>query len=160
MRFYSYGVPYPYVGPAPSRPPPSAGYDYAPQRRTPAAESDFEKPLVSLMLERRAELELSPDQVEELERLRHEFEREAIRFEADLRIAEIDLQKLLKEEPVNLHKVEDALREIERLRADQRLARIRAIEQGKALLSAEQREKLANLAGSNPPPAVSEGARY
>jgi Spy/CpxP family protein refolding chaperone len=104
-----------------------------------------ERPLITLMLRHREELRLSADQVRSLERLRGEFEREAVRREADIRIAEMDLASLLDARPVDLAKVEAKIREIERFKADLRLARIRAIEQGKALLSPEQQAKLNDL---------------
>jgi Spy/CpxP family protein refolding chaperone len=97
------------------------------------------------MLRHRGELELSQEQIRTLERLRNDFQREAIRREADLRIAETDLTNLLDAEAVELGQVEAKVREIERLRADLRLARIRTIEEGKAQLSSEQRKKLQAL---------------
>lgn len=110
--------------------------------------SGSERPLISLMLSHREQLGLSSDQVRGLERLRSDFQRESIRFEADLRIAEIDLNSLLTADPVELQKVEAKVREIERLKADFRLARIRTVEKGKALLTAEQRAKLNDVIGS------------
>ncbi|MBI2152763.1 MAG: periplasmic heavy metal sensor [Candidatus Rokubacteria bacterium] len=101
-----------------------------------------ERPLITLMLRLKDELGLSPDQVQSLERLRADFQREAIRRDADLRIAEMDLAALLEKDPVDLGQVDAKLREVERLRVDLRLARIRAIEQGKAQLTPEQRAKL------------------
>ena len=104
-----------------------------------------ERPLITLMLRYKDELGLSADQVQSLERLRADFQREAIRRDADLRIAVMDLAALLEKDPVDLGPVEAKLREVERLRVDLRLARIRAIEQGKAQLTAEQRAKLRTL---------------
>lgn len=110
-----------------------------------ASEPPGERPLISIMLSHRQELELSPAQVQELERLRADFQREAVKRDADQRVAEMDLAALLAVDPVDVGKVEAKVREIERLRADLRLARIRTIEQGKAQLSREQRAKLAGL---------------
>ncbi|KRT74555.1 MAG: hypothetical protein XU13_C0007G0060 [Candidatus Rokubacteria bacterium CSP1-6] len=104
-----------------------------------------ERPLITLMLRYKDELGLSADQVQSLERLRADFQREAIRRDADLRIAVMDLAALLEKDPVDLGPVEAKLREVERLRVDLRLARIRAIEQGKSQLTAEQRAKLRTL---------------
>jgi Spy/CpxP family protein refolding chaperone len=109
------------------------------------AEVREERPLITLMLRHRDKLGLSADQVQNLERLRDSFQRETIRSEADLRIADMDLTSLLSADPVDLQKVEAKIREIERLKSDLRFARIRAIEKGKALLNAEQRAKLNNL---------------
>lgn len=104
-----------------------------------------DRPLITLMLHYRSELALTAPQVEALERLRTDFQREAIRRDADLRVAEMDLAALRRREPVDLGQVEAKVREIERLRADQRLARIRAIEQGRAQLTPEQRDRLRGL---------------
>jgi Spy/CpxP family protein refolding chaperone len=59
----------------------------------------------------------------------------------------MDLQRLSKTDPVDLEQVNAKLQEIEHLKVELRLARIGAIEQGKALLSSEQREKLSALLG-------------
>jgi Spy/CpxP family protein refolding chaperone len=101
-----------------------------------------ERPLITIMLHHRAELGLSPDQVRRLEALRGEFAREAIRRDADIRIAELDLAALLEQEPLDLAKAETKVREGAQLRADLRIARLRAIEQGKAVLTPEQRARL------------------
>jgi Spy/CpxP family protein refolding chaperone len=108
-----------------------------------------ERPLISMMLNRREELNLSSDQVKNLERLRTDFEREAVKNQADLRVAELDLSEILNADSVDVKKAEVKVREIERLRADLRLGRIRAIEQGKAVLSQEQREKLRSMMGGS-----------
>ena len=71
--------------------------------------------------------------------------------DADLRVAEMDLETLRRADPVDLARVEAKVREIERARADLRVARIRTIEQGKAQLTAEQREKLRMLAAEPRP---------
>ena len=104
-----------------------------------------QQPVISLLLRNREKLGLSDDQVKKLEQLRSDFEKETIRNEADIRVAEIDLNNLLQSQSADLAKIEAKIRETERLRADLRIARIRAIEKGKALLTAEQRKKLQEL---------------
>ena len=104
-----------------------------------------QQPVISLLLRNREKLGLSDDQVQKLEQLRSNFDKETIRNEADIRVAEIDLNNLLQAQSADLAKVEAKIRDIERLRADLRIARIRAIEKGKALLTAEQRKKLQEL---------------
>jgi len=110
------------------------------------AETPPERPLITIMLEHREDLGLSAAQVQEIERLRGGFERQAIKLDADRRIAQMDLASLLRAEPVELDKVEAKVREIERLRADLRIGRIRAIEQAKAQLTKEQRTRLVAIA--------------
>jgi hypothetical protein len=100
---------------------------------------------ISLMLRHRERLALTADQVKYLEQLRNDFAKESIRSEANLRIAELDLTSLLETQPVDMARVEAKIRDIERIRADLRIARVRSIEKGKAQLSAEQRRKLQEL---------------
>jgi Spy/CpxP family protein refolding chaperone len=104
-----------------------------------------ERPLITIMLHHRTELGLSPDQVSRLETLRGDFAREAIRRGADIRIAELDLASLLEQDPVNLAKIESKVREVAQLRAELRIARLRAVEQGKAVLTPEQRTRLQTM---------------
>ncbi len=113
-----------------------------------------DRPIITIALSRRVELGLSAQQVDALERLRADFQREAIRRDADLRVAEMDLAMLRRRDPVDLAQVETKIREIERLRADLQLARIRTIEQGKAQLTPEQREKLKAMLAEPWPPMM------
>jgi Spy/CpxP family protein refolding chaperone len=68
----------------------------------------------------------------------------------------------LETEPVDMTKLEAKVREGEKLRGELRIARIRAIEQARAVLNSEQKKKFQDLdplpfasrpprAGQNPP---------
>jgi hypothetical protein len=103
-------------------------------------ESLENRPVISQLLSRKDPLGLSADQVKKLEQLRDNFDRLNIRNNAEVRIVELDLAGLLDSPTVDLAKVEAKVREAERLRADLRIARIKAIEQAKALLTPEQRK--------------------
>jgi Spy/CpxP family protein refolding chaperone len=111
-----------------------------------------ERPLISFMLEHRHELALTPEQASRLEGLRQDFTREAIRRDAEIRIAEMDLAALLHAQPLDLPRVEAKIREVARLQAELRIERIRTIEQGRAALTPEQRTRLQQLLGGPPPP--------
>lgn len=104
-----------------------------------------DRPVISQMLNNKEALGLTADQVRRLEQQRDNFQRLSIRNEADLRILELDIASLLDSEPVEMAKLEAKMREEEKLRTDLRIARIRAIEQGRALLNAEQKKKLTEL---------------
>jgi Spy/CpxP family protein refolding chaperone len=118
-----------------------------------------ERPLITLMLNHRAELGLTQAQVDALERLRTDFGREASQREADIRGAERELAGLLAADPVDLARVEAKVRQIERFRADVRLGRIRTIEQGKAQLTPEQLRQLRALADPAPRPRAARPDR-
>jgi Spy/CpxP family protein refolding chaperone len=104
-----------------------------------------EGPSISMILRNREKLDLTSEQVKNLERLRNDFEKQSIRKDADIRVARLDLHALLEAQPVDMTKVEAKVREIERLRADLRFGRIRAAQKAKEQLSDEQRQKLDEL---------------
>ena len=115
-------------------------------------ESREDRLLITLMLQNKERLGLSADQVKKLEQLRDNFQKQSIRHDADLRIVELDLAALLDHDPVEMGKLEGKVREAEKLRADLRIARIRAIEQAKGVLTAEQKKKLQELTPEPRPP--------
>jgi len=104
-----------------------------------------ERPLIAFMLRNREKLDLSAAQVKNLEQLRNDFQKESIRKDADLRVAEMDLGNLLNGEKADMAKVEAKVREFERMRGELRIARIRTIEKGREQLTADQRKKLQEL---------------
>lgn len=107
--------------------------------------------LAGLALRHRQELALTPAQVDGLRKLGTDARRDAIKRRADRRLAEVDLRTLLTPDaadpnkPVDLAKAEAKVREIERLRGDERIARLRSLEQSRQVLTPEQREKLRTL---------------
>jgi Spy/CpxP family protein refolding chaperone len=122
--------------------------DFTVASREPViGERVFERPLITIILRNRHELGLSSQQVQDLEDLRDGYQREAIRYQAEIGIAEVELQSLLRADAVDLEQVKVKLQEIEHVKTELRLARIRTVEQGKALLSSEQHEKLQGLVG-------------
>ena len=119
-------------------------------RRHFSMEAGPERPLVTYMLDHRSDLALTPAQVEELERIRGDFQKEAIKLDANQRVAEMDVASFLRTDPVDIGRVEAKIREAERLRADFRVGRVRAIERAKAQLTPEQRAKLNTMLGEPP----------
>lgn len=107
--------------------------------------------LAGLALRHRQELALTPAQVDSLRKLGTDAQRDAIKRQADRRLAEVDLRALMMPDPADankprdLSKIEAKVREIEKLRADGRVAQIRTMEQSRQVLTPEQREKLRTL---------------
>jgi len=122
------------------------GHRHGMHRRRPMG-----RPLITMMLRHRDELGLTPAQVQNLDKLRSDYMREAIRRDADRKIARLDLMALMRPDPsdplkaVDMAQVESKLRELEKMRTDIQLARIRTIEAGKAQLTPDQRTKFAGL---------------
>ena len=107
--------------------------------------------LAGLALRHRQELALTPAQVDNLRKLGTDAQRDAIKRQADRRLAELDLRTMMMPDPADankprdLSKIESKVREIEKLRADGRVARIRTMEQSRQVLTPEQRDKLRAL---------------
>lgn len=102
-------------------------------------------PLISMMLHWKDQLALTSDQERSLRGLRANFEKEAITRTSEIDVAELELKELLEQEKVDLINVEASTKKVALLRADLRLARIKTIESGKALLTPEQQRKLERL---------------
>jgi Spy/CpxP family protein refolding chaperone len=107
--------------------------------------------LAGLALRHRQELALTPAQVDSLRKLGTDAQRDAIKRQADRRLAELDLRTMMMPDPADankprdLSKIETKVREIEKLRADGRVARTRTMEQSRQVLTPEQRDKLRAL---------------
>jgi len=104
-----------------------------------------ERPLISEILTAREALGLSPAQVEKLRGLRSGFEKDAIRRQADIRVAEIDLADLLAATPPDLGKIEAQVMKIATLRGSLRFTRIKTLDEGRTVLSQEQWQKFQNI---------------
>jgi Spy/CpxP family protein refolding chaperone len=107
--------------------------------------------LTRLALRHQKDLGLSTTQVDSLRKLNVDARRDAIKREADLKLARVDLGTLMMPDPADPNKprdmarVEAKVRDIEKLRADGKIAQIRAMEQSRQVLTPEQREKLRSL---------------
>lgn len=106
----------------------------------------LERPILSLALKNRTQLELSAEQEKSIQGLVDRFGKEADRSRREIDTAERDLALLLKQEPVDIPQVGAKARTIEKLRTDLRLSRIQTIADGRAALTSEQRDKLDALA--------------
>lgn len=88
--------------------------------------------VAGLALRYRQELGLSTQQVDSLRKIGMDARRAAIRRGADRKLATLDLMALRMGDTVDMGKVEAKVREIEKLRGDSQIARIRANEEAKA----------------------------
>jgi Spy/CpxP family protein refolding chaperone len=91
------------------------------------------------------ELGLSDEQARQLRQLFSQTMKLRLKQQADLRIAELELQELLEADAVDMGQVEAKLKAIEGLRTQLRLTLIKGHEQAKGVLTPEQRQKLTRL---------------
>jgi len=111
-----------------------------------------ERPIISMALLHARELGLTPEQESKLRALRTEFEKEALRRTAEIRMAEVDLGALLEPERWDLAQIEAKVKQVGQLQADLRMARIRALDAGRSVLTPDQLRQVEQLQLSPPGP--------
>ena len=100
---------------------------------------------ISLMLELKEELKLTPEQVAKLETLRSDLQKRAEEKFQILRARNGELRQTLGADRVDLARAETILKDIGSIRTELALDRLKVIEQGKAALTPDQWEKLKSL---------------
>ena len=110
-----------------------------------------EAPWVSIALRHQKDLSLSPDQVATLEKIRTQFRDQSTPIQEQLRASESDLAASLQETPANLIQAKLKIEQAEKLRSQLRYLRVEALENGKSVLTAQQRDQLKNLVASRHP---------
>jgi len=97
---------------------------------------------ISMLLRNQQQLGLTAQQVDSLRKLGMDSRRAEIRRNADRQVAQLDLMSLRFSDPMDMGKVEAKVREIEKLKGDSTIARIRTADAAKGQLTPEQKEKL------------------
>ncbi len=97
-----------------------------------------EGPIISIALLHARDLGLTPEQENKLRALRTEFEKQSIRRTADIRANEVDLAALFEQDGWDLGQIEAKVKQIGQLQADLRMARIRALDAGRSVLTPDQ----------------------
>jgi Spy/CpxP family protein refolding chaperone len=103
---------------------------------------------IGMLLRNQQQLGLTAQQVDSLRKLGMDSRRAEIRRSADRQIAQLDLMSLRGSDPMDMGKVEAKVREIEKLKGDGTIARIRTADVAKGQLTPEQKEKLKGLFAS------------
>jgi Spy/CpxP family protein refolding chaperone len=101
-----------------------------------------EGPIITMMLEHSQDLGLNPEQEKKLRDLRTEFSKDSVRRTADIRVAQIELNALLEQDQWDVAKIEPKVKQLATLQGDLRVARIKTLAAGRAVLTPEQVEKL------------------
>jgi Spy/CpxP family protein refolding chaperone len=91
------------------------------------------------------QLKLSDEQIEKFKKLRNDYERESIRRNAEIKIAEMDLWDVFDKKDVTADQLEKKVREVEAKKTDLRVFRFKQVFTIKSILTAEQFEKFRSL---------------
>ena len=105
-------------------------------------------PLISIALKHKSELNLSADQVANLEKIKSHYESQVTPLQQQLTAAEKEIATLTQQSPANLIEVKAKVQEAEKYRSELRYLRIEALENGKGVLTTQQQEQLQTLARS------------
>ena len=105
-------------------------------------------PLVSIALKHKTELNLAGDQVANLEKIRNHYQSQVTPLQQQLTTIEKEIATLAQQSPANLIQIKAKIQEGEKYRSDLRYMRVEALENGKAVLTAQQQEQLKTLARS------------
>jgi Spy/CpxP family protein refolding chaperone len=87
-------------------------------------------------------LGLTDEQAEKFAKVRSDYRKETIKKQADLQVAGVELSELMNEKKVDLGQVEKKLRQIESLKTDLAMYRIKTLFKTKEFLNDAQFEKL------------------
>jgi Spy/CpxP family protein refolding chaperone len=93
------------------------------------------------LIGRAKDLGLSDEQVTKLKVINSDYEKTKIRGEADLKLAEVDVQTLAHDEKADMAAIEAAVRKSEAAHSNLRLEGIKALRAAAGVLTPEQREK-------------------
>jgi len=102
-------------------------------------------PLISIALKHKSELNLSEEQVANLEKIRSHYQSQATPLLQQLAAGEKEIADLMRQSPANLIQIKTKIQETEKLRSELRYLRIEALENGRSVLTDRQQEQLKSL---------------
>jgi Spy/CpxP family protein refolding chaperone len=105
-------------------------------------------PLISIALKHRTELNLSNEQVAGLEKIRTHYQDQSAPLQQQLRSIEGEISQLRQQSPANLIQIREKIEQSEKLRSELRYLREEALENGKSILTAAQKDQLKGLVSS------------
>lgn len=102
-------------------------------------------PLISIALQHKTELNLSNDQVANLEKIRTHYQSQVTPIQQQLVAGEKEIANLAQQTPANLVQIKTKIQETEKIRSELRYLRIEALENGRSVLDTQQQEQLKTL---------------
>jgi len=105
-------------------------------------------PLISIALKHKSDLNLSGDQVNHLEQIRTNYQNQLAPLHQQVQSIDKEIADLMQQTPANLMQVKSKIQEAEKFRSELRYLRLEALENGKSVLSEQQRDQLKTLVRS------------
>jgi Spy/CpxP family protein refolding chaperone len=105
-------------------------------------------PIITMALNHKSELNLTSDQVTNLEKIKSHYQSQVTPLQQQLQGLEKDIASLSQKSPADLIQIKSKIQEGEKLRSELRYQRIEALENGKSVLNTQQQEQLKTLVRS------------
>ncbi|MGH7794269.1 MAG: Spy/CpxP family protein refolding chaperone [Candidatus Binatia bacterium] len=105
-------------------------------------------PLISIALKHQSELNLTGDQVTNLEKITSHYQSQVTPVHQQLTAIEKEIGALMQQSPANLIQIKAKIQEAEKHRSELRYLRVEALENGRAVLSSAQQDQLKSLVRS------------
>jgi Spy/CpxP family protein refolding chaperone len=105
-------------------------------------------PLISIALNHKSELNLTSEQVTNLEKIRNHYQAQVSPLHQQVAAIEKDIATLMQQTPANLIQIKAKIQEAEKFRSELRYLRIEALENGRSVLTAQQQDQLKSLVRS------------
>lgn len=105
-------------------------------------------PLISIALNHKSELNLTSEQVANLERIRNHYQAQVTPLQQQVTAIEKDIAALAQQTPSNLIQIKAKIQEAEKFRSELRYLRIEALENGRSVLTTQQQDQLKTLVRS------------
>ena len=105
-------------------------------------------PLINIALKHKSELNLANDQVANLEKIKSHYQNQVTTLHQQVQTIEKDIANLTQQSPANLVQIKSKIQETEKFRSELRYLQVEAMENGRAVLTVQQRDQLKSLMAS------------
>lgn len=104
-----------------------------------------EAPLITIALNHKSELNLSSDQVANLEKIKSHYQSQVTPLHQQVQAVEKEIASLMQQTPANLIQLKSKIQGTEKFRSELRYLRLEALENGRSVLTTAQRDQLKSL---------------
>ena len=102
-------------------------------------------PLISIALQHKSELNLASDQVAKLEKIKSDYQSQVTPLHQQIQSIEKEIAGLSQQSPSDLIQIKSKLQEAEKYRTELRYLQVEALDNGRSVLTAQQRDQLKTL---------------
>ena len=105
-------------------------------------------PLINIALQHKSELNLATDQIATLEKIKSHYQSQVTPLRQQIQTIEQEIASLSQQSPANLIQIKSKLQEAEKYRSELRYLQLEAMDNGRSVLTAQQRDQLKTLVSS------------